>query len=320
MKNYISNLKNLDKLQSEVFAIKEIQKHKSQNGSQYFALVLSDKSGEIKAKVWEDKIGLNPELDDLLRGDIVRVSGLTQNYLNNLQIVVSNIQKTIDFDISDLVATSENNIDDMWKKLFVYIENMKNQELREFLTSFLNNEEIQIKYKNSTASEFVHHSFVGGLLEHTLEMLELAQPFQTWYRMADFDIVNAGIILHDIGKVEEYERSGASFVRTMRGRLVGHINEGIEIILKYLPKDFPLDIWSQIQHIIISHHGKLEFGAAVTPCTIEAMIVSCVDYSSSQVRQFRQIIEENENNSAEFSQYDKYIGAGVYLGNKKAEN
>lgn len=186
MKNFISNLKNLDRLQNEVFAIKEIQKHRSQNGSEYYAISLNDKSGEIKAKVWEDKIQFNPELEDFLRGDIVKVSGLVQSYQNTLQIIISNIQKTLDYDVSDLVATSENSIDAMFDRLFKYIEKMKIVELKDFLTEFLNKEEIKNKYKNSTASEFVHHSFVGGLLEHTLEMLELAEPFANWYKNGRF--------------------------------------------------------------------------------------------------------------------------------------
>jgi len=310
--NSINSLKAGDNVKDFLCILKDIKLQESSNGSKYYSLTIQDKSGELKGKIWGDKISKIKDIEKYTGGEIIEIDASVQSYMGNLQIIISEIIKSSNTDISKLMITGKMKKDLALEKLSNFISKIDDKEIKKLLDNIFT-ENILKKYSESPAAVNYHHAFVGGLLEHVIEMLELSEPYQYWYPNANFNIIWAGIILHDIGKIEEIQREGASFNFTTKGKLIGHINLGSEFVYKHLPKDFPEEKWLQIQHIIISHHRELEYGAAVVPSSIEAAIVSVCDLGSSWVRQFDQAINESLNTNKEFSEYKKTIGAGVYL-------
>jgi 3'-5' exoribonuclease len=274
---------------------------------------MMDKTGEIKGQIWSDRL---KRIDKkcLKAGNVILIDAIIEDYRGNLQMNVFNAKLVDDVKLSEYMEASDFNIDDLWTELNTFIDAIKNSEIKKFLKKLFEDEEIVRKYKTFPAAEFVHHSFRGGLLEHVVEMLNCAEPLKRFYPEADYDLITAGIILHDIGKLYELEPVGVSVQRTVEGHLIGHLIKSYEIVLQNGANLSPT-ILTNLKHIILAHHGVLEFGSPVLPATIEAVIVSYLDQLSSQTRIYQKLIRRNAANTQDFAEYDKIIGTRVYLGN-----
>lgn len=308
----LSTIRDGEKISNLTAILKEIKLNESSNGSKFYSIILADKYAEIKGKIWSDKFSIIKNLSEFKSGDVVNVEGLCQLYMNNLQIIIHNLDIEKNYDLSELTSTGKYSLVELKAELENYIDKIKNPKIKDLIKLILK-DKIYERYCESPAAVNYHHAFIGGLLEHVVEMLNISDSFRRWYSNANFDIVIAGIILHDIGKIYEIQMDGLSYTFSSRGRLIGHINIGIELVSHYITEDFPQDIWMQIQHIMISHHRELEYGSAVVPSSIEAAIVSVCDLGSSWIRQFDQAINESSSTTKEFSEFKKTIGAGVYL-------
>jgi len=312
MKIFVKDIKTGDFLPDQVFAIEEIQQHKTRTGNPYFRLRIQDKTGEIEAKIWHDDFP-NCNTRGLEKGSIVKIDADIQEYNGKLQATIKKLNKTDDYDISDLVQSTEKDLDKMYAEMLIYIDSVEDKDLKTLLENIFKDETISLRFKRNPAAEKVHHDFVGGLLEHTLEMLNLAEVMLKFYPEGNRDLIITGVFLHDIGKLDELEVKSATLARTVKGKLIGHIVQGIDFVKNFLPKKFPDDLWMKLEHIIVSHQGLLEYGSPVVPATIEAAIVHVVDYASSHVRQFQKAIKQGEGTEKGFSDYQKWIGTAVYL-------
>ncbi|MDD3646998.1 MAG: HD domain-containing protein [Candidatus Dojkabacteria bacterium] len=312
MKIFVKDLKDGDFITDEVFSVEEIQMHKTRAQNPYYRLVLQDRTGEVSAKIWQDDFP-NCRIKNLESGDVVKIDAQIQSYNEQLQMIIKKLDKTEDYDISDLVQSTDKDLEKMYSELLAVIDEVKNKDLKNLLKDIFGDAVLVKKYKRAPAAEKVHHDFVGGLLEHTLEMLHMAEPLLTSYPEADKDLVTAGIILHDIGKLEELALKKTAIIRTIKGRLIGHLVLGIDLVRNHLPKEFPENLWMKLEHIIISHQGELENGSPIKPATIEAAIVHFTDHASSQIRQFQKAIKLGEGRDPGFSEWQKWIGTQVYL-------
>ncbi len=314
MKIFVKDLKEGNSVTDEVFSIEEIQQHKTRNQNLYYRLVLQDRSGEIAAKIWQDNFD-NCDIRNLNPGDVVKVSGDISRYNGKLQFIIKKLNKTEDYDITDLLQASDKNLNVMYKRIQEEITKLKNKNLKLLLNNIFKDETFVKRYKRTPAAEKVHHDFIGGLMEHTLEMIDTAKPIFEYYKEADRSLVIAGIILHDIGKVYELKVKNTSIIRTTAGKLIGHITQGVELVKSYLPKNFPKKLWMKLEHIILSHQHQVQFeyGSPIKQATIEAAIVHAVDYASSHVRQFQKAIKLGEGQNKGFSDYQRWIETQVYL-------
>ncbi len=314
MKIFVEDLKSGDQITDQVFSIDEIQQHTTRTNKPYYRLILQDRTGEIVAKIWENDFE-NCNFRGLSRGDIVSVDGSISEYKGSLQFIIRKLVKAKDYDISDLVQSTSRDLDKMLVELMDIVNNLQNKDLKKLLKNIFEDKEFVNRYKRTPAAEKVHHDFVGGLLEHTLEMIEIAKAMFKYYPEADKDITIAGCILHDIGKVYELKVENTAMVRTLEGKLIGHIAQGIEFVLSKKPKGFPDKLWLKIKHIILSHQHQTdrEYGSPIGQATIEAAIVHVADYASSRVRQFQKAINLGEGMDEGFSDYQKWIGTKVYL-------
>lgn len=314
MKTYF--VKDLEKglvLTNETFAVKLAEQGTTKDGKPFYKVILIDKTGEIKAQIWADKIP-NVEKGALVPGKVIAISGMVEDFKGTLQINIFAGSKVNETALDEYMEASDFDLDELWQDLLNHIAGVSQPDLRAFLDKIFADKDIATKYKVYPAAEFVHHSFQGGLLEHVVEMLDLAMPLAKYYPEANMDMVRTGIILHDIGKLFELEPAGVVVQRTKEGYLLGHLIKSYEFLLDYGKGVLEPESMIQLKHIILSHHGSLEYGSPVVPATIEASIVTDVDQLSSKTRIFQKLMRKAEGNGADFTEWDKIVGTRVYLG------
>lgn len=314
MKNlYIKDLKASDILTQETFALQDLQKLQTKDGKPYYRVYLADKTGVIIGQIWADYIQ-NVERAAMNKGSVVMVDAKVEDYKGVLQL---NVQKMAHFDeqyIEDFIEGSQFNIDDLWKKLESYINAISDESIKSFLNKIFLDQDIKLKYMRYPAAEYIHHGFQGGLLEHVVEMLDISAPLKIYYKEANFDLVTAGIIIHDIGKIFELNRNGVAIERTKEGYLIGHLIKSYEVLEEYGKDILNEDTLLSLKHIILSHHGEHEYGSPVKPSIIEASIVYHIDVLSSQVRSMQRVIETKAIDEQGFTEYDRILGTKVYVG------
>jgi 3'-5' exoribonuclease len=256
------------------FAVATKQVRSKKDGAPYFALILCDRTGQIEAPMWEtDGAG------EFSAGDIIKLRGKVARYREKLQISVERIRKAEpeQFDLGDFVPKTERNVDELWAELNGYVSSFTDQNLQALIRSFLDDPEIATAFKEAPAAKSMHHAWIGGLLEHVVSLLGICELAAKHYQV-NRDLLLTGAILHDIGKLQEL-RWGTSFDYTVEGQLLGHITIGLGMIerkIAALP-DFPPALRILVEHVVLSHHGKYEYGSPKLPMIPEAMLLHFLD-------------------------------------------
>jgi 3'-5' exoribonuclease len=310
---YISGMKSGEKV-STSFLVSEKNLAYSQKGAPYLNLRLKDKTGELDGKVWENAT----ELDGFFKkGDIVHIVGRILSYKNNLQVSVLEVKKTEDEEIdpADYFPTSSRDADDMFAELLVIVEQIQTPCLKDLLLAFFRDEQIVKLFKKAPAAKGFHHVYLGGLLEHTLSVIRLLDLAARHYTGVNRDLLLTGGILHDIGKIYEFQYDRL-IDYSDAGRLVGHIVMGVEMLDARIAKieGFPENLAMELRHLILSHHGTLEYGSPKRPKTLEAMIVHYIDDLDAKVNAFQTFtsgIPDSESNWTPFHRlFERYIYKG----------
>ncbi len=257
------------------------------DGSSYLALTLGDRTGQIEARLWEPETA-----GEFAQGDVVKLRGMVCRYKDKLQIKVEKIRRAEanEFELADFVPTTSHDIDALWAELEGYVAGIGNPHLRQLLRGFLTDPEIAVPLRAAPAAKSLHHAWIGGLLEHIVSLLGICDVAAAHYSaqgMAlDRDLLLTGAILHDIGKLEEL-RWGTSFDYTVEGQLVGHISIGMAMLERRVPADFPPRLKLLVQHMILSHHGRLEFGSPKLPMFAEAIVLHYLDDLEAKMQTVR---------------------------------
>lgn len=307
MKNlYVKDLKANDSLFGEFFAVRSFQKKTGKMG-EYADITLSDKTGEIKAKMWSEALG---KATAVAEGEIASVTATVQDDPKyGMQLIVTDFAPATGYKADDYMAVSKFDITEMWQELQDYKKKIKNKYLKETIDNIFD-EQTTTAFQSSAAGLTVHHAYSGGLLEHTLEMLKMSDCLDTRYPKVNKDILVAGIILHDLGKIVEYE-TGLTVKITTKGKLLGHIFIGTEMLRNAAPKGMPVDLLDELSHLVISHHGELEFGSPVKPRTVEAIAISRFDDASAKINASYNMIQEL-GEGVEFTAYHRQLGTELY--------
>ena len=294
---YIKDLKEGDRL-LDIYLCKHKQAAVTKNGKPYESVILQDKTGTIDAKVWEPN---SPGIGDFDALNYIEVHGEVTSFNGMLQVNVKRIRLCGEgeYDPSDYLPVSEKNIDEMYRELTGIIESIKNTYLRRLLDAFFAEDESFIKkFKNSSAAKTVHHGFVGGLLEHTLSVTKLCDYYCTAYPVLKRDLLLTSAICHDIGKIKEISPFPENDY-TDDGQLLGHIVMGSQMVAEKaaLIEGFPHELLSQVQHCILAHHGKYEFGSPKVPALIEAVALNFADETDAKLEIFKEILQNNPDNN-----------------------
>ena len=294
---YIKDYKDGDRL-FDIYLCKHKQAAVTKNGKPYENVILQDKTGTIDAKVWEPN---NPGIGEFEVMDYIEVYGDVTIFNGALQVNVKRIRRCDEGEYvpSDYLPVSEKNIDEMYKELTDLIASIKNTYLRRLLESFfVKDADFADKFKKSSAAKKVHHGFVGGLLEHTLSVTKLCDYYCTAYPFLKRDLLLTSAICHDIGKVREISPFPENDY-TDDGQLLGHIVMGSQMVAERakMIEDFPHDLLSQVQHCILAHHGKYEYGSPKIPALVEALALYYADDTDAKLETFKEILQNSQENN-----------------------
>ncbi len=273
--------------------IKALEKKTTAKGLPYLDLVLADSSGEISAKYWDYKEELQGRFD---AGQLVKVKGTISVYNDAEQLRVERMRPVIDSDdvnIGDFVPSAEYTGEAMLAEIMVVVSAIKDKDLKHLTTAVI--EEYKEKLLYWPAAFKLHHAVRGGLLYHTLSILRLAQGLCKVYPFVDSDLLFAGVVLHDIAKTEEFEvaETGIASGYTTDGSLIGHLVRGAMAVERIgTALGTPKELLMLLEHMLISHHGEPDFGAAVRPMFLEAEILAQLDLMDSRIYEIAQAVEE----------------------------
>ncbi len=283
-------------------------------GEHFLRLTLGDVSGRVKAVMWEPPSGEESVQQD----DIVFLRGSVSDY-HGPQVVVSDIRRLDPAKVNRAFfqVVSERDPAEMMTELKELIESeIKDRHLKALLGSFFSDEEFSEHFALAPAARTVHHNCIGGLLEHTLEVIALCRSIVALYpQHLRLDLLLTGAVLHDIGKIEEYRRESISFDFSDRGRLIGHISIGKEMLDRKLAElaDFPADLQLELEHMMLSHHGAREWGSPEVPKTIHAFALFHADLLSARMNQFNGIIERHIPESGDWTEWDRFLERSIYI-------
>ena len=277
---YIADLANFDEGTSfdGFFLVLAKQQRTTKNNKPYLNLILGDKTGQLEGRVWELA---DPRIaKDFDKGDIVKARGSASRFDDRLQMKIDQLRKATagEVDKSDMLPATTYDVADLWRQLLGFVESLTNPDLKLLLSTMLADPAIAEAYREAPAARQLHHAWLGGLLEHVVSLLTLADRVAFHYPLLDRDLLMTGVILHDIGKVTEL-RWGTGFEYTVEGTLLGHIQMGVALTEKTIDSlpNFPPKLKTLVLHMILSHHGKLEFGSPKLPMIPEALVLNFLD-------------------------------------------
>jgi len=310
---YIKDIKKGDKI-AETFLVAEKNMAFSQKGLPYLNLRLKDKSGEIDSKVWENAV----ELDRLFKkGDIIFIEGNAASYKNAIQLSIFTIKTTPREEIepADYLPFVNKDVNAMFDEIISYIDKIKNEHLKELLHVFFREENNADLFKRAPAAKGFHHIYLGGLLEHTLSVVRLLEKVSEHYPKLNKDMLIAGGIFHDIGKIHEFTYQSL-IDYSDEGRLIGHIVMGVEMINKVIASlpDFPEQLSLELRHLLLSHHGEFEFGSPKRPKTLEALAVHYIDDLDAKLNAFETFISDSSKDDSNWSAYNRFFERFLYKG------
>ena len=276
-----------EEIVNSVFLVQSKEIRQKRTGEPFLSLSLSDKTGEIEARMWDNVAEV---MDTFGRDDFIKVRGQLQIYNTKPQFIVHKLRRMEDseVDFADFFPASLRDPGQMWTELRGIVSEIPNPHLRALLNAFLDDPEIAVRYRVAPAAKSIHHAFRSGLLEHVLSLCGLARPIAAHYGTVDWSLMVSGIVLHDIGKIYEltYERG---FAYSTEGQLLGHISIAMRMLsdkLRAFP-DFPNGVRNLLEHMILSHHGKLEFGSPKVPMFPEALLLHYLDDMDSKMECMR---------------------------------
>ena len=304
----------------QFFLVRQVEERATKDGKPFLALRLGDKSGVLEARVWNEVLKKCP--GPFAPGDYVAVEGRTEFYQGELQLIVSFIdtverlrargRKLEGFDPALLHLTTPHDREELWQELYSLAQTRLGPPLKDLVLGLLDRH--REDFLSSPGAQLYHHPYLGGLLEHTWSVARHALQALAVYPGLNADLVLAGAILHDLGKVKELAQPQAP-ERTPAGHLLGHIVLGWEMVREEArAQEFsPPDLLLQLEHIILSHHGALEFGSPVLPQTREAMLVYYLDEIDSKLKMMDQHLE-SAGAQGEFTSYHRVLKRVLYKG------
>jgi 3'-5' exoribonuclease len=253
-------------------------------------------------------------------GGFIRLKGRTENYKGNLQFIIDALRPAEpgSFEVADFLPVTKNNMQGMEGRLIEVLRTIKHPDLRALVDEFLDDRELMERFLRAPAALNMHHAYIGGLLEHTLALLELATVVIPRYPKLSLDLVLAGLFLHDIAKSVEltYE---ANIAYTDSGQLIGHITQAVlwiekkaDAVAQRRGKPFPDQLRWLLQHIVLSHHGCYEFGSPKLPAIPEAVAIHYLDNFDAKVHQFLNAIESDRDPDSRWTEYQKSLETKVY--------
>ncbi len=306
----------------QVFLVRDKDLRTTKAGGLYLMCTLGDRTGSIPARMWQVSESIYNAIG--VEG-FLHVKGRVEDYKGSLQFIIDACRPFAadKVDLADFLPITKYDIEGMWAELLEIMRDIKDAPTKLLLKKFVEDRELVAIFKRAPAAMSFHHPYIGGLLEHTLSMARAAKAILPLYPAANADLVLAGVFLHDIGKAAELT-SGTSLSYTDQGQLVGHITIAVLWVAQKAGQiaaetgaPFPQKTLDLLEHIILSHHGTMEFGSPKLPATPEAFIVHHLDNLDAKVWMTTNAIENDPDTNASFTPYLKQLETRVYKRSKE---
>lgn len=304
---YISQLNDKDQVR-EVYLVKKVTEGKTKTGTAFQTVTLQDKTGTIDGKIWDLESSGIGEFDE---GDFVLMGGEVKIYNGIKQLTIKMIHQARpeDYDEGDYFPKSEFETGAMYRELSAFIDSMSSDYFKKLLkVVFIEDEEFKKIFKEHSAAKTVHHSFIGGLLEHTLSVTRICDFYSKNYPFLDRDLLLAGALLHDIGKTKELSGYPKNEY-TDEGQLLGHIFIGTKMVMEAIRKvpGFPKTKGDELLHLILSHHGQLEFGSPKKPELMEAMALSFADNCDAKIETMKEELKAVPEGDTTWQKFNHFL-------------
>jgi len=308
----------------EVYVAQEKQLRANRNGNFYLQVELRDRTGTIAARQWNAGESHFRSFDN---GDFLKVHGKVQLFQGTLQMIVNSFEKipADRVDLSEFLPHTEQDISKLFEKVRNHLRSQKNPHLKALAESFLMDEALMQDFCRVPAGIRHHHAYLGGLVEHVAGLLEAWDRLAPLYPSVDRDILITGIFLHDIGKIRELI-CDKTLSYSDEGQLVGHIVQGVEILnekVAVVPQltgePFPVELHWKLKHLILSHHGTLEFGSPKVPMTLEAIALHHLDNFDAKIHAFQKELEE-AGKDARWTPFNNLLGRKLFKGAVDSNN
>lgn len=295
MKKFVKDLREKDHIQS-FFLVTEKNAGADRNGKKFLSLTLADSSGHINGRMFEKA---EEALDLFEVGDAVWVKGFVQLFQNRKQVIVHEVRKAVDGEVNmtDLVAELGGDPKQHMDRLLQLVKDLDNTFVRDLLLNTLGDGTVNARLLKAPAAKTIHHAYRGGLIEHICSIADIMVSISTHYKFLDKNLLIFGAIFHDLGKIFELDLADGIHY-TQSGRLVGHMVLATDIIEKQADKipGFPADLRDVLKHIVLSHHGKLEYGSPKLPMLPEAVVVAMIDDLDSKMNTISQFLKNEIQN------------------------
>ncbi len=314
---FIKDFKPGDLIEDQAFLVSTKDLRTTTQGALYIHAILTDRSGQIPARMWQATQGL---YDTMPEGGFIRLKGRVESYKGNLQFIIDTVRPVdaSEIAVEEFLPRTEHDVEQMWQRTLEILRGIQNEHLLALVGEFVRDEELVAKVKTAPAAMQLHHAYIGGLLEHTLNVLELALLITPRYPDVSADLVLAGVFLHDIGKTAEL-RYETSFGYTDEGQLIGHLVQAVVWIdrkahaaSEKTGKPFPPDLLAVLKHIVLSHHGTHEFGSPKLPAVPEAVLIHHLDNIDAKMNNMFRLIREDADEQSDWTQYIRSLETKVY--------
>ncbi|MDR1382503.1 MAG: HD domain-containing protein [Planctomycetaceae bacterium] len=321
MRQYINQLKDNDTI-NEIYFVTEKQLRPNKNGIFYIQMTISDRTGSVSVRVWNASEEL---FQSFATGDFVRLEGATQRYQGSIQIIGKTVKRAPQHEVNfeDFRKNAQIDQQKLRHRLIEVLQEVTNPTLRNLLDCFLIDEVFMEKFSRLPAGVRLHHAYAGGLLEHTVTMLEVTKKITPLYPMLNADLLMTGVFLHDIGKTVELTGMN-EFTYSDEGQILGHPTIAVEILHekireteKLTAEPFDPEIAMILKHMMISHHGAHENGSAKLPMTLEAIALHYIDSLDSKLTEFEKYMFEDPNAGSHWTNYIPIIDRKLYKGKRK---
>jgi 3'-5' exoribonuclease len=301
----------------QAFQASDKQLRVNRQGGKYILMKLSDRSGTIAGMMWNADEKMFESFD---RGDYVFCKGRTQIHNGNLQVIVSSVERMdpSEIELSEFERFDARAADQLEARLRELLAGIRNIHLRVLGETYLADDALIGRLKSAAAAVSNHHAYPGGLLRHTIDLMEMCLLIGPRYPQMDTELLMFGAFLHDLGKIEELS-SGGEVSYTDRGQMLGHIVIGIQMLgekidaLKADSKDgFPAELKLHLEHLIVSHHGQLEYGSPKLPVTLEAVALHHIDNLDAKITSYTSVIESDVAADGNWTNYNPSIGRKLW--------
>ena len=297
----------------DVFLVSKKSLAETKAGKPYLALGLMDKTGEIEARIWDNALQFDAQAEE---GNFVLVQAVAKPFRDQMQLGVNALQRVADsaVDLADFMPTSARPLAEMATELDAVIEGIVEPSLRALLQAIFQGETLA-RFQRAPAAKKLHHAYIGGLIEHTLSIVGMAEKAASHYPLIDRDMLIAGALLHDLAKIEEFDFARPPFGYTDRGRLVGHLVLGVELVRKAMDQvdGVSAEQVDQLMHIILSHHGQYGFGSPVLPMTPEAILLHHLDDIDAKMNYMAGLQAKMSGSGWQWTEYQRHLERYLYL-------